>query len=117
MTEKAELCFSTDEVGPFKVKSKNLSHLSYLFVPYFDKDGVSMDEGGGTLFMETEGRLIGPGHAGIYDHSEGSEAQYVFTFHFYDLNNDGVGTLGTRILTWSNDGWPELTQDIFSPSQ
>lgn len=85
--------------------------------PYFDKDGVSMDEGGGTLFMETEGRFIGPGHAGIYDHSEGSEAQYVFTFHFYDLNNDGVGTLGTRILTWGNDGWPELTQDIFSPSQ
>ena len=39
VTEKAELCFSTDEVGPFKVKSKNLSHLSYLFVPYFDKDG------------------------------------------------------------------------------
>ncbi len=85
--------------------------------PYVDKDGISMDEGGGTLFMETDGRYIGPGHAGIYDHSNGNDTQYVFTFHFYDLNNDGVGTLGTRMLTWNSDGWPELSDDIFSPSQ
>lgn len=84
--------------------------------PYLDREGVSMDDGGGTIFLETDGRFIGPGHAGIYEHKEGSDRQYVFTFHFYDKNNDGTGTLGTGILTWDADGWPTLTGEIFSPS-
>lgn len=84
--------------------------------PYIDKDGVSMDDGGGSLFLETDGRFIGPGHAGIYDYMDGSATKYAFSFHFYDGTEDGTGTLGTRMLTWDSEGWPELTDEVFDPS-
>jgi len=36
VSEKAELCFSLEENGPFKVHKKNVNHLSYIFVPYLE---------------------------------------------------------------------------------
>lgn len=79
--------------------------------PYIDKAGIDMKEGGGTLFLDSEGRYIGPGHAGITDISgEG----LVFSFHYYDKDNDGEGTLGIRALRFE-DGWPVLGEQLFTP--
>jgi arabinan endo-1,5-alpha-L-arabinosidase len=70
--------------------------------PYLDKEGVDMLKGGGTLFLETTGRFIGPGHAGIFS---GNGANW-FTFHFYDAEREGRPTYGMARLEWGPDGWP-----------
>ncbi|HHY85937.1 MAG TPA: arabinan endo-1,5-alpha-L-arabinosidase [Verrucomicrobia bacterium] len=73
--------------------------------PYLDKDGKDMLLGGGTLFLGTEGKFIGPGHAGIY--SEGGTNW--FGMHFYDgTRPNGDSTLAIRTLSWGADGWPVL---------
>ena len=75
--------------------------------PYYDKAGVNMTNGGGTMFLESSGRFIGPGHAAILnDHGTNW-----FTYHYYDGNNGGQATLGIGRLTWSADGWPVFTND------
>jgi arabinan endo-1,5-alpha-L-arabinosidase len=65
--------------------------------PYYDQDGVDCASGGGTVFLETDGRYIGPGHFG-YGESK-------LTYHFYDGNDYGAPKLMVSTLSWSN-GWP-----------
>jgi arabinan endo-1,5-alpha-L-arabinosidase len=65
--------------------------------PYYDKNGVNCASGGGSVFLETEGRFIGPGHFG-YGNSK-------LTYHFYDGNDNGNAKLMTSSLSWSS-GWP-----------
>ncbi len=72
--------------------------------PYLDKDGVDLLQGGGSLFLETDGRYIGPGHAGVY--SEGRTNW--LSYHFYDGQNSGLATLRLRRLGWSTNGWPVI---------
>ena len=74
--------------------------------PYVDKTGVDMRHGGGSLLLETSGRFIGPGHAGIL--SDG--AVDWFSCHFYDGNRGGARTLGIGRLRW-DDGWPVLMSE------
>jgi len=55
-----------------------------------------MDNGGGTLFISSNDRFIGPGHAGIFEYDDDSERKFLFTFHFYDRDystDSGTGTL------------------------
>jgi arabinan endo-1,5-alpha-L-arabinosidase len=79
--------------------------------PFFDKNGVNLKAGGGALFLDASGdiignnRFVGPGHSGIYRHSDG---KYYFTHHFYDANNNGVPSLAIWNLSWV-DGWPVLS--------
>jgi arabinan endo-1,5-alpha-L-arabinosidase len=72
--------------------------------PYVDKEGVDMLLGGGLMFLETDGAMIGPGHAGIL--REGHH--FWFSFHFYDGTQRGVPTYAIRPLRWTQDGWPEI---------
>lgn len=73
--------------------------------PYLDRAGKDLREGGGTLFLDTNGRFIGPGHAGILE----AGGTNWFSFHFYDSDNRGRPTLDIRRLDWTADGWPALT--------
>jgi hypothetical protein len=75
--------------------------------PYLDQNGVSMDSGGGTLFLESTGRFIGPGQAGLLIEAQTNW----FTYHYYDGNNEGTPTLGLGQMTWSASGWPQLTNN------
>ncbi len=75
--------------------------------PYLDRNGVNMLNGGGTMFLESSGRFIGPGHAAILN----DNGTNWFTYHYYDGNNGGAATLGIGRLTWSADGWPVFTND------
>lgn len=72
--------------------------------PYLDKDGIDMLVGGGTLFLESNGPFIGPGHAGIYSEN----GTNWFSCHFYDATRRGASMLAVRTLHWTKDGWPEL---------
>jgi arabinan endo-1,5-alpha-L-arabinosidase len=72
--------------------------------PYLDREGKDLMKGGGTLLLETDGRFIGPGHAGIF--TEGGTNW--FSFHYYDGEREGARTLGLRRMEWSADGWPVL---------
>jgi arabinan endo-1,5-alpha-L-arabinosidase len=75
--------------------------------PYFDKAGTNMTTGGGTMFLESSGRFIGPGHAAVLN----DNGTNWFSYHYYDGNNGGAATLGIGLLNWSADGWPVFTND------
>lgn len=76
--------------------------------PYYDQNGVNLNDGGGTMFLETTGRYIGPGHAAIMHDTTGIDW---FTYHFYDGLAHGRPTVAIKQLSWSADGWPEITND------
>ncbi len=75
--------------------------------PYFDRNGINLTNGGGTMLLESTARYIGPGHAAIMN----DNGTNWFTFHYYDGNNDGAATLGLMQMNWTADGWPSLTND------
>jgi len=72
--------------------------------PYLDRDGVDMALGGGSLFLDSTGPFIGPGHAGILT----AGTNDWFSCHFYDGTRHGTPTLAILPLHWSTDGWPEV---------
>jgi len=75
--------------------------------PYLDRNGNSLIGGGGSMFLESSGRFIGPGQAAILN----LNGKNWLTYHYYDGNNDGDATLGIGQLNWSADGWPVFTND------
>jgi len=78
--------------------------------PFLDRDGNDMADGYGSLFMDAGGanvansRIVGPGHSGIYQHSDGL---FYFSHHFYDAAHDGAPSLAIWKLNWVNN-WPEI---------
>jgi arabinan endo-1,5-alpha-L-arabinosidase len=71
--------------------------------PFLDNMGVDMLQGGGKLFVGSEGRLIGPGHFGLLDVGDGVQK---FSMHYEaDLDRGGASVLDIRPLLWKN-GWP-----------
>lgn len=96
--------------------------------PYFDREGVNvLVQNTGSLFLGrdfdanyygylgddvtpnprpecgTVGREIGPGHMGIFTAQDGLE---MYSYHFYDAEDNGIAKLGLRTLVWGDDGWP-----------
>ena len=64
--------------------------------PFLDNMGVDMLQGGGKLFLGSEGRLIGPGHFGLLDLGDGVQK---FSCHFEaDLDRGGISVLDIRPL-------------------
>jgi arabinan endo-1,5-alpha-L-arabinosidase len=79
---------------------------------------VGRSKGGGTLFIESEGRFIGPGHAGIYTYVDSQgQIRHIFTYHFYDSEDDGQSKLNARELIWDDQAWPVLTDRVFYEKQ
>jgi len=75
--------------------------------PYLDRNGSNMIGGGGSMFLESSGRFIGPGQGAILN----LNGTNWFTYHYYDGNNNGDATLGIGRLNWTADGWPAFTND------
>lgn len=71
--------------------------------PYVDRDGKPLLDGGGTPVLASDGKFIGPGHAGIVTDAAGKQW---LSCHFYDGTENGAAHLGLRPLTWHADGWP-----------
>jgi arabinan endo-1,5-alpha-L-arabinosidase len=66
---------------------------------YYDKNGVSLMDGGGSLFDAGTDRWRGPGGQSVH----GTEAM---AYHAYDAWNNGAPTLLIRNLYWDAAGWP-----------
>jgi arabinan endo-1,5-alpha-L-arabinosidase len=72
--------------------------------PYLDRAGKNLADGGGSPFLSSSGRFIGPGHIGIVsDGSTGGVTQ--FSYHYYDADTQGRSRLAIGKIDWTN-GWP-----------
>ncbi|WP_298458906.1 family 43 glycosylhydrolase [uncultured Cellulomonas sp.] len=78
--------------------------------PYVDQNGVRMDEGGGTVILDTResgpgvtpaGLYRAPGHPDVYT----EDGVDYLVYHAYLPAN----TLGIRPMEW-RDGWPSFTE-------
>ncbi|MGW0596955.1 arabinan endo-1,5-alpha-L-arabinosidase [Streptomyces sp. NPDC002776] len=69
--------------------------------PYYDRNGVSMMNNGGTPVLESHGRYIGPGGQSIMNDVDGD----LIVYHYYDGQDNGTPKLGINLLNWSS-GWP-----------
>ena len=76
-------------------RSRNISG------PYFDADGKSMTEGGGTRVTTPTSLWRGPGHEGLFLQRNGP---YLMAFHAYDATT-GKPFLQISTIAWEND-WP-----------
>lgn len=72
--------------------------------PYFDRDGVSLMQGGGTLVVKGDDRYAGAGHCAVVNF-DGRD--YMF-LHGYDGQADYRSKLLVREIEWSADGWPTI---------
>jgi arabinan endo-1,5-alpha-L-arabinosidase len=77
--------------------------------PYLDRQGHDLVTGGGTLFLGSNGRQIGPGHFGRLVEN-GVEK---FSCHYEaDLDHGGRSVLEIRPLLWTADGWPTPGENL-----
>jgi beta-glucanase (GH16 family) len=72
--------------------------------PYLDRTGKDLAAGGGSLFLASHGRFIGPGHIGIVDDGQ-TNGPTRFSYHYYDAATQGRSRLALGTLVWT-DGWP-----------
>lgn len=77
--------------------------------PYLDRYGLDLYGGGGTLFLASEGKDIGPGHFGLLL-DDGVEK---FSCHYEaEIGREGRSILDIRPLLWTLDGWPEAGENL-----
>ena len=74
--------------------------------PFFDQNGVDMRDGGGTIFLDDNGREIGPGHFELLVDG----GQEYFSYHYYNGDVMGAPSFGLRKLYWTETGWPSLAE-------
>jgi arabinan endo-1,5-alpha-L-arabinosidase len=93
--------------GPRSTYNIRIGRSTAVTGPYLDKAGVDMLHKGGSVFLaNTNGPLIGPGHAGTLT----ADGKTWLTSDFEgDLRMDGRATLAIMPLRWNADGWPEAT--------
>ncbi len=72
--------------------------------PYYDRAGVAMSEGGGTIVLSTHGNVIGPGGQTVMHDTDGD----FLVYHYYDGNNSGRPRLGMNRIIWDSGGWPGI---------
>jgi arabinan endo-1,5-alpha-L-arabinosidase len=65
--------------------------------PFYDKDSLVTNDNGGSLFLHSDGRYLGPGHFGYGEDR--------LTYHYYDGAAGGTALLKVATLEWDND-WP-----------
>jgi len=76
--------------------------------PYIDKDGVALNNGGGTLIIEGNENWYGAGHNSTYTFDR---KDYII-FHAYDANDNGAPKLKIAELQWDAEGWPTLKDNV-----
>lgn len=75
--------------------------------PYLDKNGVDMRDGGAAMLLESSGRFVGPGHAGIIN----DNSKEWFSYHYYSGFENGFPRISIARLTWDARGWPVVAAD------
>lgn len=77
--------------------------------PYLDKEGKSMRNGGGTIFMQGDADWSGLGHNAVVNMDNGD---YII-FHAYDVHENGQSKLRIFQLGWDKDGWPFADKAVY----
>jgi arabinan endo-1,5-alpha-L-arabinosidase len=72
--------------------------------PYIDSSDKRLDQGGGTLLLESVDRYRGPGGQTVYF----DNGTYRMVHHYYDLLDNGIPKLRIHDLAWTSDGWPRV---------
>jgi arabinan endo-1,5-alpha-L-arabinosidase len=72
--------------------------------PYLDKEGVSMQTGGGTIVLQGDKDWYGVGHNATYTF----DGKDYLIFHGYDASDKGRPKLRIEPLTWDVEGWPVI---------
>jgi len=72
--------------------------------PFYDRGGLDLMDGGGTILLSTHGTVDGPGGESVL--LVGS--QPVLVYHYYDGANGGTPTLGLNDLEFDSAGWPAV---------
>jgi arabinan endo-1,5-alpha-L-arabinosidase len=73
--------------------------------PYVGRDGKLMTDGYGTMLLRGNRRFRGPGH-NAFLHDAGKD---YLVYHAYDQSHDGRPVLRISPVTWSADGWPQVS--------
>jgi len=76
--------------------------------PYVDQEAKDLLNGGGTLFLASAGKRIGPGHAAVF-RENGNE---FVTCHYYNAEQSGRPRLAILPLSWTADGWPKAGKPL-----
>lgn len=87
------------EKSTYKVvvgRSKNITG------PYLDKDGKSLNEGGGMILIQGNENYYGAGHNSAYTF----EGKDYIIFHAYDSKQKGRPVLKIKEMQWDADLWP-----------
>src|SRR5207244_2695739 len=79
--------------------------------PYFDASGKPMLDGGGTMLLQSNGRVRGPGHCAILS----DKGRDLLFHHFYDADDNGKAKLQVRPIQWDQTGWPHAGEPLNKP--
>lgn len=70
--------------------------------PYYDRNGVNMNSGGGTQILASHGGIHGPGHQAVLADTDGD----LLVYHYY--TDSGASLLGINRLVYDAAGWPSV---------
>lgn len=76
--------------------------------PYVDREGKSLNAGGGTLILEGNANWYGAGHNAAYTFDD---KDYI-VFHAYDAQDNAKPKLQIAQLSWDDTGWPGLKNNV-----
>lgn len=75
-------------------------------VPYIDRDGKSLNEGGGTLVLEGNDNWVALGHNAAYTF----DGKDYLVFHAYETADNAIQKLRILPMSW-DDNWPQVNPD------
>lgn len=70
--------------------------------PYYDRGGIAMTLGGGTIILSSHGQFVGPGGQVMMHDNDGD----LLIYHYYDADSNGSPMLGISLVGWDFGGWP-----------
>ena len=76
--------------------------------PYVDREGKSLNAGGGTLILEGNANWYGAGHNAAYTFDD---KDYII-FQAYDAQDNAKPKLQITQLSWDDTGWPGLKNNV-----
>jgi len=76
--------------------------------PYMDNAGIMLNNGGGTLVAEGDGKQwFGAGHNAVYTF----DGKDYMIYHAYDAADKGRSKLMIQALEWNAEGWPVIVKE------
>ena len=78
--------------------------------PYLDKDGKSLNEGGGTVLLKGNHDWPGLGHNSAYTFN----GKDYLVFHAYEAADNGLQKLKIAEMSWDDAKWPLLSDSVLN---